>query len=164
MNRQLKFRLWNPDANKFHYDVENVYDCLKAQQIFEGAETRGFTLPYDYISDGFVWEQFTGLHDKNGKDIYEGDILKFHYFYQSFGENMGASESEHELSGIVEWQEYGYGISAIKGEHWNGYTGYSDGEGSADFIHLAAMSESSIHEESFEIIGNIHQNPELLNS
>lgn len=105
----------------------------------------------------------TALVDKNGKKIYEGDIVKFHYFYQSLGANLGAQESEHELIGVVKWADYGWSISAIKGQHWEGYTGYKSGEGESYIVNLYSMSESSIHEESFEVIGNIHDHPHLLN-
>lgn len=107
--------------------------------------------------------QFAEFKDKNEKDIYEGDIVKFHYFYQSLGEGLGGQESEHELIGVVKWGAYGWAISAIKGEHWEGYTGYKPGEGESYIVDLYAMNESSIHEESFEVIGNIHEHPHLLN-
>ncbi len=70
---------------------------------------------------------------------------------------MGFIEAEHELTGVVKWGAYGWGLDAIKGEHWKGYTGYDDGGGNSNFIDLMAMNESSIHEESFEVISNIHQ-------
>lgn len=105
---------------------------------------------------------WTGLKDKNGKEIYEGDIIKFHYFYQSLGENLGVQESEHELIGVVKWGAFGWSVSAIKGQHWEGYTGYKSGEGESNIVDLYSMNESSIHEESFEVIGNIHDHPHLL--
>lgn len=105
--------------------------------------------------------QFTGLTDKNGKKIYEGDIVNFHYFYGGGGID-GFVECEHELTGTVCWGIFGWALDAIKGEHWKGYTGYNEGEGHSSFIQLCYMNESGIHEESFEIIGNIHEHPNLL--
>lgn len=72
----IKLKLWNPHAKKFHYDVENVYDCLKAQKVFEGVESRGFTLPYNYVEEGFEWLLFAGLKGKNNVEYCEGDIVK----------------------------------------------------------------------------------------
>lgn len=111
---------------------------------------------------GDVLMQFAEFKDKNEKDIYEGDIVKFHYFYQSLGAGLGVQESEHELIGIIKWGAFGWAVSAIKGEHWEGYTGYKPGEGESYVVDLYAMNESSIHEESFEVIGNIHEHPHLL--
>ena len=107
--------------------------------------------------------QLTLLNDKNEKGIWEGDIVKFHYFYQSLGANLGAQESEHELVGVIKMMQYGWGVSAIKGQHWQGYTGYDAGEGESSIVDLYCMNESSLHEESFDIIGDIYTTPELLN-
>jgi len=165
MKREIKFRGKSTNTGKFvygffGYDWDSKGDLMPCIQSSITEMKSSFT---NTVIDINTLSQFTGLTDKNGKDIYDGDVVKFHYFYMSFGSNMGAQESEHELSGVVKWQEYGYGLDAIKGEHWAGYTGYSDGEGYSDFLHLAGMSESSVHEESFEIIGNIYETPELLN-
>jgi uncharacterized phage protein (TIGR01671 family) len=146
MNREIKFRAWRKNE-MVEFELGEVL-CDDRLKVLDFKD-----LPV---------MQYTGLKDKNGKEIYEGDVLRFHYFYQSLGANLGGQESEHELTGIVKWQQYGYGLSAIKGEHWRGYTGYEDGEGSSDFLLLAGMSESSIHEESFQILGNIYENADML--
>jgi len=99
--------------------------------------------------------QFTGLTDKNGTKIFEGDEIKFHYFYGTLV-GGGFSEAEHELKGIVKYGEYGWGVECIKGDHFQGYTGYYEGEGFATWMELMFMNESGVHEESFEVTGNIH--------
>jgi uncharacterized phage protein (TIGR01671 family) len=77
--------------------------------------------------------QYTGLHDKNGKEIYEGDIVKF--------ENIKAK--------II------YGFCGFEFEWIDGYT---------DKIRLC-KTEPLFKNVSliFEVIGNIYENPELLN-
>ncbi|MDM1299941.1 hypothetical protein HXZ94_15710 [Empedobacter falsenii] len=83
--------------------------------------------------------KFSGLLDKNGNKIFEGDRVNFHYFYQAFV-NGGAYESEKEIEGIVEIKELGLFLKC-ENEDEGGY-----------------LLFYQLHEESFEIIGNIHEN------
>lgn len=166
MNREIKFRGKKIDNGEWVYgDLFRSHPEHHSPSV--SISTDEFH-PVGYGSKTFyeVYEdtvgQFCSLHDKNWKEIYEGDIVKFHYFFGTLGDGMGFVESEHELTGVITWLEYGWGLDAIKGEHWNGYTGYKDGEGSSNILGLYEMNESSIHEESFEVIGNIFENPELL--
>lgn len=92
--------------------------------------------------------QFTGLFDKNGKEIYEGDILRGddYPFYD-------AEKDSYNYYAIVEWDEeaaqfYAYIHLAKDAE----VRGISQGIGE-DMENLREM----------EVIGNIHDNSELLN-
>jgi hypothetical protein len=111
MNREIKFRAWEFDNNggKLVYGYES----------FIG----------EALEKGYQLMQFTGLHDKNGKEIYEGDIID-----DGMHSNIIVSWCD-ELSSFVLTRK-GWAF-----RHWFG---------------------ESCDPCKVEIIGNIHQNPELL--
>ena len=108
-----------------------IIGCSKALR-FEGAEV---------IPESIG--QFTGLTDKTGKKVFEGDILKF-----------TDAKYEYEWIGRVEFgnpnEEYNWGFQLvyIKGEKPN-----------TDILCWFDMEEVGAFAE---VIGNIHDNPELL--
>lgn len=84
--RELEIRMWSKVANKYFTNPVNVLECLIQQN----------TGLYDHISDGMVFEQYTGKKDKNDKKIFAGDIA------------IGKYESGKPIKGVVVYKDCGY--------------------------------------------------------
>jgi len=125
--REIKFRGYGKDKKQW------IYGSLLDEKSV------GIVAIQD--DDCHVWEvdpesvgQFTGLLDSNGKEIYEGDILRFAPPWRW--------EEDERRVGVVVYKCYGFRIE------------YSDT--SEAVFNLAA------NKAPYTVIGNIHDNPELL--
>lgn len=90
--------------------------------------------------------QYTGLKDKNGTKIFEGDIVIAHYFFENYDPvTLGAFEDEDEITGKIVCDLDGLRVIDRKDEYRQ--------------LPLSMIQEPT---EELEVIGNIHDNPELL--
>lgn len=146
-----KFRAYSVEENIMYYPDEdkNVEWTID--------DDTGFIAPLINLENGmwgmidkYVLMQSTGFKDDNGVEIFEGDVVNIHWFYIDYDpETLGAIENEATAEKVVITKEFGN-----LGFWWN------SGD---DWVDLATLALTvQLHEESFELLGNVHENPELL--
>ena len=90
MNREIKFRAWDGGKMIGTYDDHQTFALDFSGNVF--SYEHGNSPFRHYIKEELILMQYTGLKDKNSKEIYEGDIVQIWEY-----------EGEKETS-VVEWQ------------------------------------------------------------
>lgn len=137
MNRPIKFRIWSEGIDKgMFYPISIFIENRGANTVFK-AFGEEHTLKDDTNPD-MILMQYTGLLDKNGKEIYEGDIVKLE-------ENMADTD-----------------LFFIRFENsWGGqYKAFIIKNGKID--KTWALDNDFDRYWEGEVIGNIYENPNLL--
>ena len=79
--REIKFRIWNIDERKFIVNETDRLGCGDTKKCMsERVDFENNSVEINAY-ERYIFSEYTGLEDKNGKEIYEGDIL-----FESFGE------------------------------------------------------------------------------
>lgn len=152
MNRP-KFRVWDKEERKWYKptykaymnELHDIHIDLDGRLLIRTIDESGkrVTIHESMFEGRYELLQSTGLKDINGKEIFEGDVVKVHTFYFD-----GYSESEKDHVGVI---RYG-NIAGFLIKEW--YLETVDNK--------IAFSDLELHEESFKILGNKFEHPHLL--
>ena len=142
--RTIKFRAWDNQLNQWARGKDLDY-----------ANILNFPVNDYFIKDGhevdrWSFSQFTGLHDKNGKEIYEGDIVQMH---SEFYNVLGNDDNNFDRDYIGEIAIQASRGTVLKRPKW--HCNITDEDGRDNFYKPITAIRS-------EVIGNIYENPELL--
>lgn len=135
--REIKFRAWDRVQKKMFQNVSTG-----TVMIWGGGIDAASSKDCDFM-------QFTGLHDKTGKEIYEGDIMSVLDRDWPSGDYTNQTPKEYmkKISSVCEvvYEPTEFYLKQIKG---HGYF----------YPQMTGIT----HRDIFEVIGNIYENPELL--
>lgn len=129
MSREIKFRAWDKKRKCYAKVIQTTNQGWKGYRD-KTYITNGIMRFSKWVLSRFIIEEYTGLTDKNGKEIYEGDIVRYH--------------SDILLGHAI-------CVATFYNCRWT------------LFQHDApAWAISEWDSENIEVIGNVHENPELL--
>lgn len=135
--RDIKFRVWCKNKNDWEKDIVVINS---SGMLFTTVYTNRSIVPLNPKTH--IIEQFTGLQDKNGKDIYDGDIVLVIYTYNG--------KIKDRFNAIVELDICNPSFVLKRTKKYERCSNDID----FDFVHCDMYDLS--------VIGNIHENKLLL--
>jgi uncharacterized phage protein (TIGR01671 family) len=154
-NRQFKFRVWNLEDK-----------CWDNPALLEVWDDTGILKHLcDYQDEKTVVQQFTGLKDKNGKEIYEGDIYKEYYKLEGaavsipFDSRCVFNEARAYPNPSVEGSDYVLISEVYWDNDWHCYHARRKDSFTGEIQNSHRFPFKG---DNIEIIGNIFENPELI--
>ncbi len=136
MSRIIKFRGKSVLNDEWIYG--DLVHRIDSPKTISPVQIKGIGVKEETVS------QFSGLFDKNGKEIYEGDIVEWLFFsYDCHGEQV------YYLKGYIEWHQGGLIFNVTE----------------KDFEDAGFYAISDLHtdtESDVKILGNIYDNPDLI--
>lgn len=143
MQRIIKFRAWNKVKKKMFF----VHEIMFVGSMLTLSPEKEHNINNIFHESNFVSNelmQFTGLLDKNGKEIFEGDIVKF--------TSIDKKEYIEKVSYVID-EKYGGGNI-----QWVNISGYEN----RYCFNERDFSGYITKWNSFEVIGNVYENNDLL--
>lgn len=132
--RQIKFRAYI-DGKMHYFDLHRITSFSNSAYAWDHAYTQdGMCEIWTWLAEGNTPDTYVGILDKNGKEIYEGDIVKVETLFFTDGHNKSA------ISEVI----FDQGTFGIKDFY----------SGTRHTLKLMGLDR--------EVIGNIYENPELL--
>ena len=141
-NRVIKFRAWDKHAKSMHNLSSMLFYCDPMEIDHDGNMGEHKSVEH------FELMQFTGLTDKNGTEIYEGDIVALDHGDTKW---VSALEVIH-LNGSFQFKQKDLPFPC-------GFVTYAE-----QCCNMGLLDHHANLGGIIKIIGNIHENPELLNN
>lgn len=149
MKREIKFRIFRPAIG----EMQMVTQIMWGNLLSHGDISFISTDQNDVDPDKVHLMQFTGLHDKNGKEIYEGDIVEFKK-KSGFGTDKGDKK-------VIVWDTVHLCFIMVWLQYFQTDVEYRNGNPITKTIGGYTYDKVT-DSKKVEVIGNIYENPELL--